>query len=65
MLSEHIVYRSHQGSDEPWNLTTLCAWHHQRGAHGTGLKIRSRAPEDLIFELGMGRFRSGDRKFGS
>jgi len=58
----HIVYRSHRGCDEPWNLTTLCAWHHQRGVHGRGLKIRGRAPDDLIFELGVGRFRSGDRK---
>jgi hypothetical protein len=58
----HIVYRSHRGPDEPWNLTTLCAWHHQRGAHGTGLKIRGRAPGDLVFELPVGRFRSNDRK---
>ena len=58
----HIVYRSHEGPDEAWNLTTLCAWHHQRGVHGTGLKIRGRAPDDLVFELGVGRFRSGDRK---
>jgi hypothetical protein len=58
----HIVYRSHRGPDEPWNLTTLCAWHHQRGAHGTGLKVRGRAPDDLVFELGVGRFLSGDRK---
>ena len=60
----HIVYRSHRGPDEPWNLTTLCAWHHQRGVHGAGLKIRGRAPDDLVFELGVGRFRSGDRAVG-
>jgi hypothetical protein len=58
----HIVYRSHQGCNEPWNLTTLCAWHHQRGAHGTGLKVRGLAPDDLVFELPVGRFLSGDRK---
>jgi hypothetical protein len=58
----HIVYRSHEGPDDPWNLTTLCAWHHQRGAHGTGLKIRGRAPDDLVFELPVGWFLSGDRK---
>jgi hypothetical protein len=58
----HIVYRSHRGPDEPRNLTTLCAWHHQRGAHGTGLKVRGRAPDDLVFEIRVGRFRSGDRK---
>jgi hypothetical protein len=58
----HIVYRSHEGPDDPWNLTTLCAWHHQRGAHGTGLKIRGLAPDDLVFELPIGCFHSGDRK---
>jgi hypothetical protein len=58
----HIVYRSHEGPDDAWNLTTLCAWHHQRGAHGTGLRIEGRAPDDLVFELPIGRFLSGDRK---
>jgi hypothetical protein len=60
--NHHIVFRSHEGPDEPWNLTTLCAWHHQRGVHGTGLRIRGRAPDDLVFDLPVGRFRSGDRK---
>jgi hypothetical protein len=58
----HIVYRSHRGPDEPWNLTTLCAWHHQRGVHGSGLKVGGRAPDDLVFDLPVGRFLSGDRK---
>jgi hypothetical protein len=58
----HIVYRSHEGRDDAWNLTTLCAWHHQHGAHGTGLEIRGLAADDLVFELPVGRFRSGDRK---
>jgi hypothetical protein len=57
----HIVYRSHRGSDEPWNLTTLCAWHHQRGVHGGALRVWGRAPDGLLFELPVGRFRSGDR----
>ncbi len=58
----HIVYRSHAGPDDAWNLTTLCAWHHQRGEHGKGLEVRGRAPDDLVFELPIGRFLSGDRK---
>jgi hypothetical protein len=58
----HIVYRSHRGPDEPWNLTTLCAWHHQRGVHGRGLNVWGRAPDALVFELGVGHFHSGDRK---
>jgi hypothetical protein len=60
--SHHIVFRSHEGPDESWNLTTLCAWHHQRGVHGGGLTIQGRAPCGLVFELPVGRFRSGDRR---
>ena len=58
----HIVFRSHEGPDAAWNLTTLCAWHHQRGVHGGWVRIRGRAPDALVFELGVGRFRSGDQK---
>jgi hypothetical protein len=32
------------------------------GEHGKGLKVRGRAPDNLVFELPIGRFRSGDRK---
>jgi hypothetical protein len=48
------------GPDEPWNRTTLCAFHHQRVVHTGLLRIRGRAPEALVFELGFGSFRSGD-----
>jgi hypothetical protein len=43
-------------------VETACAWHHQRGEHGKGLKVLGRAPDSLIFELPIGRFLSGDRK---
>jgi hypothetical protein len=60
----HIVYGSHAGPDGAWNLTTLCAWHHLRGEHehGNGLRAPGRAPDALVFELPIGRFRSGDRR---
>ncbi len=64
----HIVFRSAGGSDEPANLTTLCAFHHQRGVHSGTVSVRGRAPNELEFELGvraghppLARFRSGDR----
>jgi hypothetical protein len=60
--SHHVWFRSQGGPDEPWNLTTLCAWHHQRGVHGGGLRIWGRAPDGLRFELPVGRFRSHDRR---
>jgi hypothetical protein len=62
LQSHHIVFRSRGGPDAPWNRTTLCAWHHQRGVHEGRISIRGRAPERLVHELGVGRFRSGDEK---
>jgi hypothetical protein len=38
----------------------LCAYHHHRGVHAGRLALRGRAPDGLIYELGVGRFRSGD-----
>jgi len=49
----HVVFRSHGGGDEPENLITLCAWHHQRGVHGGLVRITGRAPDRLRFELGL------------
>ena len=40
--------------------TTLCAYHHHRGVHAGSLAIRGRAPDALVYRLGVGRFRSGD-----
>ncbi len=62
--SHHIRFRSHQGPDEPWNRTTLCAYHHERALHlERTIRIRGRAPDRLVFALGpepAERFRSGD-----
>jgi len=60
LQSHHIRYRSAGGPDVAWNRTTLCAFHHLRGVHGGTVAIRGRAPDGLEFELGVGRFRSGD-----
>ncbi len=63
----HVVFRSHQGSNEMGNLVTLCAFHHQRCLHTGRLRIRGLAPDRLVFELGvrpgappLARYRSGD-----
>jgi len=65
--AHHIVFRSRGGGDEPANLTTLCAFHHQRGTHGGLLTVRGRAPDALTYEVGLrsglpplARYRSGD-----
>ena len=67
LQEHHIAYRSHGGSDAPWNRTSLCVWHHQRGEHAKLLRVRGRAPGKLRFELGLrpgrpplARYRSGD-----
>jgi len=48
----HIVFRSHCGGDELSNLTTVCAWHHQRGIHQGLVRCTGEAPHALRFELG-------------
>jgi hypothetical protein len=60
LQSHHIWFRSARGPDAAWNRTTLCAVHHHRGVHAGTLAIRGRAPDGLIYTLGVGRFGSGD-----
>jgi len=63
----HVRFRSAGGSDEMENRVTLCAFHHQRCLHAGLLRVTGRAPDALIFELGvrpegppLARYRSGD-----
>jgi len=67
LQDHHIRFRSACGSDAPENRITLCAFHHQRGLHAGLLRIQGRAPDGLLFELGLRpgtppllRYRSGD-----
>jgi hypothetical protein len=60
LQSHHIWFRSACGPDVAWNRTTLCAYHHHRGVHARSLGLRGRAPDALVYTLGVGRFRSGD-----
>ena len=63
--SHHLRFRSAGGADEPWNRTTLCVFHHQRGVHTGRLGISGRAPGGLLFALGVGCFRAGDVKLSA
>jgi hypothetical protein len=63
----HVTFRSAGGSDALENRVTLCAFHHQRCLHAGLLRVRGRAPAELVFELGVRRgaapllrYRSGD-----
>ncbi len=51
--AHHIRFRSHGGSDDPSNLVSLCAFHHQRGVHGGTVRCSGRAPHALTFALGL------------
>jgi hypothetical protein len=63
----HLRFRSAGGCDEAGNRITLCAFHHQRCVHTGLMRILGRAPDGLVFELGLRpgappllRYRSGD-----
>ena len=49
----HLVYRSHQGSDQLWNQLCLCRFHHHQGEHGFFARCRGRAPLDVLWRLGV------------
>ncbi len=51
--AHHIKFLSHGGSDDPWNLVSLCAAHHLRGIHGGLLRVRGTAPDGLVWEFGL------------
>jgi hypothetical protein len=50
--SHHIRFRSHGGGDGPPNRTSLCLAHHLHGVHKGYIRVRGRAPDDLVWELG-------------
>jgi len=67
LQDHHIVFRSAGGSNAPDNRITLCAFHHHRCLHTGRMRVSGRAPEHLVFELGvtsdgpsLARYRSGD-----
>jgi hypothetical protein len=45
----HIIFRSHGGTHDVWNLMALCDGHH-RLLHDGFLRITGRAPDNLLFE---------------
>lgn len=50
--AHHVDPRSHGGPDAEENLVALCACHHLRGIHGGYIRVRGRAPDELVWELG-------------
>jgi hypothetical protein len=50
--AHHIQYRSHGGGDDEANQTGLCLAHHLHGIHKGYVRVRGRAPDALVWELG-------------
>ena len=53
----HVVFRSRGGENSRDNRTAVCAWHHLRGIHRGVVKVSGRAPDDLVWEIGVRRGR--------
>jgi len=49
----HIEHRSAGGPDAGWNLVTLCSGHHLGLLHRGFIRVRGRAPDELIWEMGV------------
>ena len=50
--AHHVRFRSAGGTDEAGNLVALCAAHHLHGVHRGWVRVRGRAPDALVWELG-------------
>ncbi len=58
--AHHVDPRSHGGPDTKENLVALCAIHHLRGIHGGYMRVRGRAPDRLVWEVGGRVWRGGE-----
>jgi len=51
--AHHIVPKSQGGTDDEWNLVSLCAAHHLHGIHGGRIRVTGRAPDALVWEFDL------------
>ena len=52
--AHHLRYRSQGGPDDEWNLAFICHTHHLEMLHQRGfIRVHGRAPDHLVFELGI------------
>lgn len=52
--AHHIHYDGHRGCDHAHNLVTLCHAHHAL-IHDGHVRLRGRAPDGLVWEMGLQR----------
>jgi hypothetical protein len=54
MLQEHhLRYRSHGGSNDHPNLSTLCAFHHLKCLHEARMAAVGTAPDNIVWAMGI------------
>jgi hypothetical protein len=51
--AHHVRFRSRGGSDDPSNLTFPCPVHHLEIIHRGYIRVSGRAPDQLVFEMGI------------
>ena len=49
----HFVFRSRGGGNQLWNRGSVCWACHQYGIHAGTVRCHGRAPDDLVWELGV------------
>ena len=49
----HIEFRSRGGGNEQWNRLAVCAAHHHHAIHLGLVRASGRAPDDVVWELGL------------
>ena len=51
--AHHLLFRSAGGTNDPRNLTSMCAPHHLHGIHRGTIRVSGEAPGALRWELGL------------
>jgi hypothetical protein len=49
----HVLFRSRGGGNERENRVAVCVAHHLHGLHRGVVRARGRAPDDILWELGV------------
>ena len=49
----HVIPRSEEGGDEPWNLISMCVGCHLGLLHEGRIRVTGRAPDEWVWELGL------------
>jgi hypothetical protein len=60
LQDHHVLFRSQGGGNARDNRVSVCAGHHLHGIHTGRIRVRGRAPSDLLWDMPFGRLR-GDR----